>query len=115
VALPPSCDRFPNSVDIVAAPAVIDPYIAPLDPAQLRQRLHENGDASLRTLIISDARECADAPHRLALLKLRCLTVEIRECEIEALVQRGLLNQETRNDTAAITDALHSFMDQTLN
>src|SRR5262249_43765673 len=37
---------FPSSVDIAAAPAVIDPYIAPLDPAQLRQRLHENGEAS---------------------------------------------------------------------
>ena len=47
--------------------------------------------------------------------KLRCLTVEIRDCEIEALLQRGLLNQETRNDTTAITEALHSFMDQTLN
>ena len=47
--------------------------------------------------------------------KLRCLTVEIRDCEIEALVQMGLLNQETRNDTIAITEALHSFMDQTLN
>ena len=47
--------------------------------------------------------------------KLRCLTVEIRDCEIEALVRMGLLNQETRNDTIAITEALHSFLDQTLN
>ena len=47
--------------------------------------------------------------------KLRCLMVEIRDCEVDALVQMGLLNQETRNDTAAITDALHSFLDETLN
>jgi hypothetical protein len=47
--------------------------------------------------------------------KLRCLMVEIRDCEVDALVRMGLLDQETCNDTAAITDALHSFMDQTLN
>jgi hypothetical protein len=35
----------------------------------LRQRLHEYGEASLRALIVPDARERADAPHRLALLR----------------------------------------------
>ena len=47
--------------------------------------------------------------------KLRCLTIEIRDSEIDALVQRGLLNPETRNDIIAITKALHSFLDQVLN
>src|SRR5262249_46486513 len=62
---------FPSLVDIAAAPAVIDPSIAPVDPAQLRQRLHEYGELSLRSLIVSDARERADAPHALALLGAR--------------------------------------------
>src|SRR5262249_37741052 len=60
---------FPSSVDIAAAPAVIDPYMAPLDPAQLRQRLHENGDASVRTLIVSNPRTRADLPRPLGLLR----------------------------------------------
>jgi hypothetical protein len=46
---------------------------------------------------------------------LRCLTVEIRDAEIDALVQRGLLSKEMCNDIIAITDALHGFLDQTLN
>jgi len=30
--------------------------------------------------------------------RLRCVTVELRETEIEALIYRGLLKWETRND-----------------
>jgi hypothetical protein len=47
--------------------------------------------------------------------KLRCLTIEIRETEIDWLIRRGLLNSEMRNNLMAVRDALHSFLDQTLN
>jgi hypothetical protein len=46
---------------------------------------------------------------------LRCLTVELRETEIDALVRMGLLKSEMRNDANAITDALYAFFDRTLD
>jgi hypothetical protein len=45
---------------------------------------------------------------------LRCLIIELRETEIEALIRRGLLNSETRNDPSAIIDAFYAFLDSTL-
>ena len=46
---------------------------------------------------------------------MRCVTIEIHEVEIDALVQKGLLRWEMRNDLIAVTEALHSFLDETLN
>ena len=46
---------------------------------------------------------------------LRCLIIELRETEIDALIQRSLLNNETRNDPGAIIDALYAFLDDTLD
>ena len=46
---------------------------------------------------------------------LRCLIIELRETEIDALIQRGLLNNETRGDPGAIIDALYAFLDDTLD
>ena len=45
---------------------------------------------------------------------LRCLTIELRETEIEALVKKELLKNETRNDKDAITEALYRYLDSTL-
>jgi hypothetical protein len=45
---------------------------------------------------------------------LRCLMIELRETEVDALVRRGLLHNETRNDPYAVSDALYSFLDTTL-
>jgi hypothetical protein len=45
---------------------------------------------------------------------LRCVTVELRETEIDALVRRGLLKAETHNDMYAVRRALYQFLDQTL-
>jgi hypothetical protein len=45
---------------------------------------------------------------------LRCLIVEVREKEIDALVRKGLLKSETRNSSRAITEALCAFLDRTL-
>ena len=45
---------------------------------------------------------------------LRCLMIEIRDREIDALVRRGLLDDEKRDDTAAIRAAFHQYLDRTL-
>jgi hypothetical protein len=45
---------------------------------------------------------------------LRCLTVELREREIEALVAKGLLPSTSRGDTTAIRNALYAYLDGTL-
>jgi hypothetical protein len=46
---------------------------------------------------------------------LRCLNIELRETEIDTLIRKGLLNQETRNDPEAIRNALYSHLDTTLD
>jgi hypothetical protein len=42
------------------------------------------------------------------------MTVEIRVSEVDELVRRGLLKQETRNDLRAVRAALYAFLDGTL-
>ena len=46
---------------------------------------------------------------------MRCLQVELRETEIDALVRHGLLKAETRHDQNAITDALYEHLERTLD
>ena len=46
---------------------------------------------------------------------MRCLWIELHETEIDALVQRGLLKEETRNDQNAIADALYDHLERTLD
>ena len=46
---------------------------------------------------------------------LRCLTIELRETEINALIRKELLKSEMRNDPNAIVDALYVFLDRTLD
>jgi hypothetical protein len=45
---------------------------------------------------------------------LRCLTIELREREIEALIKKGLLKPEMRNDTYEVQMALYAFLEVTL-
>jgi hypothetical protein len=45
---------------------------------------------------------------------LRCLTIEIRATEIEALVQKGFLNHETRNSPRSVKEALYRHLERTL-
>ena len=42
---------------------------------------------------------------------MRCLMIELRETEIDALIRKGFLKADTRNDTQAIIDALYSYFD----
>jgi hypothetical protein len=41
--------------------------------------------------------------------------IELRETEIDALIRRGLLSSETRNDPGAVVEALYAFLDSTLD
>ncbi len=43
------------------------------------------------------------------------MTIELRETEIDTLVQKGLLNADTRNDERAVREALYRYFDSTLN
>ena len=41
-----------------------------------------------------------------------CITVELRESEISALISCGLLELDQRQDRAAIATALHAYLDR---
>ncbi len=46
---------------------------------------------------------------------MRCLRVELRETEIDALVRKGLLKPGTRHDLNAVADALYDYLERTLD
>ena len=68
------------------------PAVTAAPPAMSRMRLHR-------------ARRSAG---------LRCLTLEVREAEIAALVRRGLLHPDSRSDDKAIRTALYALLDRHL-
>ena len=43
---------------------------------------------------------------------LRCLTLEVRETEIAALVRKGLLRAESQTDDNAVRDAFYALLDR---
>ena len=45
---------------------------------------------------------------------LRCLWVELRDSELDALVQEKLLEPQLRHDENAIADALYAHLERTL-
>jgi hypothetical protein len=45
---------------------------------------------------------------------LRCVTVQLRETEVDVLIRRGLLKADARDDLHALRDALHAHFDRTL-
>jgi hypothetical protein len=45
---------------------------------------------------------------------LHCYMLEIRDQEIEALIRRGFLRPERRNENEAIVEALYEFLDGAL-
>jgi hypothetical protein len=44
---------------------------------------------------------------------LRCVTIELRKTEIEALVRGGLLQHDRRHDRVSVRDAVHQLLDRT--
>jgi hypothetical protein len=69
----------------------------------------------------SNERERSPAAERVRLhrrrrsIGVRCLTIELREIEIDDLIRRGLLPSESRTDRAAVVGALYKFLDMTLS
>ena len=45
---------------------------------------------------------------------LRCLTIGLCETEVDALIRRGLLKADARNDRLAVMNALHAHLDGSL-
>jgi hypothetical protein len=45
---------------------------------------------------------------------LRCITIELRETEIDVLIRRGRLARDSRGDLAAVRRALYGFLDDLL-
>jgi hypothetical protein len=45
---------------------------------------------------------------------LRCVVVELREQETQALITKGFLSAGSRNDKTAIRNALYAYLDGTL-
>jgi hypothetical protein len=45
---------------------------------------------------------------------LRCYLMEIRDDEVEALIERGCLAAEDREDAGAVVEALYRFLDGAL-
>jgi len=43
------------------------------------------------------------------------LVIELRETEIDVLVQKALLKAYARNDARAVREALYQYFDSTLN
>ena len=46
---------------------------------------------------------------------LRCITIELRETEIAALIRKGLLRDDARRDLRAVKSAFYNFLDRTLD
>jgi hypothetical protein len=46
---------------------------------------------------------------------LRCLTIEFRDSEIDALISKGMLRADARNDADAIRDALYAHLERALD
>jgi hypothetical protein len=45
---------------------------------------------------------------------MRCVMLELRETEIDALIRKGFLKADARNDKSQITDALYAYFDHEL-
>jgi hypothetical protein len=46
---------------------------------------------------------------------LRCMTIELREVEIDALIRKGVLGDDARHDLQAVKKAFYGFLDRTLD
>ena len=63
---------------------------------------------------------CSAAAERMRVLRqrrkegLRCLTIELRETEVDVLIRRGLLEANARNDRLAVMNALHAHLEVSL-
>ena len=77
--------------------------------------------ALMEVQIVSDTTQRSPAAERMRLHRerkkngMRCAMVELRETEIDALIRKGFLKTDTRNDTSAIVDALYAWFERELD
>jgi hypothetical protein len=45
---------------------------------------------------------------------LQCVIIELRETEVTALIRKGFLKEDVRNDRRAVKSAFYGFLDRTL-
>jgi hypothetical protein len=75
----------------------------------------------ITTIPPTEPAPCSAAAERMRLHRerrregLRCVTIEVRESEINMLVHMNLLKSEMRNDANAIIEALYAHLDRTLD
>ena len=75
----------------------------------------QTSDAAAKTITVREA--AAERMRRCRARRragYRCFTVEIHRTEIDALVCRGLLPVDDREDDGAVGDALSQHIEQTL-
>jgi hypothetical protein len=46
---------------------------------------------------------------------LRRMMIELRDTEIDALIRKGFLREDARNDPEALRNAFYRFLDRTLD
>ena len=46
---------------------------------------------------------------------LRCVTIELRETEVTALIRKGFLKEDAGNDDRAVKSAFYGFLDRALD
>ena len=46
---------------------------------------------------------------------MRCMTIELRETEVTALIRKSFLKEDARNDRRALKTAFYGFLDGTLD
>ena len=78
-------------------------------------------DPELISVVPTEPPPCSPAAERMRRHRerrrqgLRCLTIELRAAEINALIREGLLNAEMRNDPNAVVEALYEHLERTLD
>jgi hypothetical protein len=108
-------------------PATVDP---PCAAGQKSRRKARAADALAATGIAPSVgakrmteRDAAQSPAAMRMRRsrerrlegLRCLRVELRATEIDALIRKGLLKSEARNERKAILQALYAFLEDNLD
>jgi hypothetical protein len=46
---------------------------------------------------------------------MQCMTIELRETEVTALIRKGHLKDDARNDLTSVRNAFYAFLDRTLD
>jgi hypothetical protein len=75
----------------------------------------EAGSAQLAVVSLNPAAERMRRHRQRRRDGLHCLSVELRETEIDALIRMGLLSGDDRRNPNAIREALYAFLDNALD